>query len=213
MPTRLTARLNEILPRITSPNFLSGDGIGNEIPFYIFDYPAEHELMIRERLHSILKALSVKKPSLKFEHVNLFHCLLSYIKERGYFDKMLGKEKQLKERFASDPAEADGKIVRSIQAIAGADELAEFFAKTVLSKKPGLILVSGIGSVYPVIRTHEFLNNLHKYMGQAPLILFYPGVYDKTTLKLFGKSSIGFDSSSSDRQRKAKYYRAFRLID
>ena len=50
-------------------------------------------------------------------------------------------------------------------------------------------------------------------MGLTPLVMFYPGVYDKITLRLFGKASLAFDSSSSDRKRKARYYRAFRLVD
>lgn len=37
--TSLTERLNQILPRVVSDDFLSGSGIGNEIAFYVFDYP------------------------------------------------------------------------------------------------------------------------------------------------------------------------------
>ncbi len=213
MTDRLTLRLNEILPRITSPNFLSGDGIGNEIPFYIFDYPAEEELRVREHVLFLIEKIPVERPGLKFEHVNLFHCLLEYIKDRGYFEKIFQKENQLLERFSGDPKTAVEKIVHAVQSIAGAEKLAEYLSRTVLSKESELVLVSGIGSVYPIIRTHELLNNLHRYMGLSPLVIFYPGTYDKTTLQLFGKSSLAFDSASADRQRKAKYYRAFRLID
>lgn len=213
MTDRLTLRLNEILPRITSPTFLSGAGIGNEIPFYIFDYSPEDELRVREHIRFLAEKIPVEKPDLKFEHVNLLHCLLNYIKKRDYYDKMFLKENQLAERFSDSPKTVVNKIVNAIQSIAGAEKLAEYFYHTVLCHEPNLVLVSGIGSVYPVIRTHEFLNNLHKYMKLTPLVFFYPGTYDGTTLQLFGKSSLAFDSSSADRQRKAKYYRAFRLID
>ncbi len=50
----LNERLNKILPRITSDEFLSGSGIGNEIAFYIFDYAPEDELKVRDyRLHQM----------------------------------------------------------------------------------------------------------------------------------------------------------------
>ena len=39
MTDGLTDRLNQILPIITSDAFLRGKGLGNEIAFYIFDYP------------------------------------------------------------------------------------------------------------------------------------------------------------------------------
>ena len=35
-------------------SFLSGSGIGNEIAFYIFDYPPEDELLVRDFLRTLL---------------------------------------------------------------------------------------------------------------------------------------------------------------
>jgi hypothetical protein len=63
-----------------------------------------------------------------------------------------------------------------------------------------LVLVSGVGSVWPLMRTHSLLNNLHPIMGRTPLVMFYPGKYDQKTLRLFGKI------------KSDNYYRAFRLI-
>lgn len=203
MSDRLTERLNAILPKITLPEFLSGQGIGNEIPFYVFDYPAEDELRIREHLTFLIDKLPKQAPDLKVVHVNLFDCLIDYIKGRGYFEKSLEKERTL----------GSAKAVKSIKSIASAEKLADHFYNEVMSGQPDLVLVSGVGSSYPIIRTHELLNNLHKHMGLTPLVMFYPGVYDKVTLKLFGKASLAFDSSSTDRKRKARYYRAFRLIE
>ena len=81
-----------------------------------------------------------------------------------------------------------------------------------MGRKPDLVLVSGVGSAYPIIRTHELLNNLHKHMGLTPLVMFYPGKYDRTTLRLFGKSRL-LAGAPGDRHHTANYYRAFRLID
>ena len=36
-------------------SFLSGSGIGNEIAFYIFDYPPEDELRVREHIEFLLE--------------------------------------------------------------------------------------------------------------------------------------------------------------
>jgi hypothetical protein len=203
MSDRLTERLNGILPKITSPEFLRGSNLSGEIPCYVFDYPAEDELRIREHLAFLVDKLPKQAPDLKVAHVNLFDFLIEYVKGRGYFEKTLEKERTL----------GSAKAVKSIKSIASAEKLADQFALEVMSQQPDLVLVSGVGSSYPIIRTHELLNNLHKHMGLTPLVMFYPGVYDKITLKLFGKASLAFDSSSTDRKRKARYYRAFRLID
>ena len=57
-----------------------------------------------------------------------------------------------------------------------------------------------LGSVWPLLRTHSLLNNLHPVMGKTSLVVFYPGRYDGQSLRLFGKLKIN------------NYYRAFKLV-
>ena len=47
MTLSLEERLNQILPRITSRDFLESKGLGNEIGFWIFDYPPDREMDVR----------------------------------------------------------------------------------------------------------------------------------------------------------------------
>ena len=47
MTLTLDERLNQILPRITSRDFLDSKGLGNEIGFWIFDYPPERGMGVR----------------------------------------------------------------------------------------------------------------------------------------------------------------------
>ncbi|MEZ4281610.1 MAG: DUF1788 domain-containing protein [Myxococcota bacterium] len=35
--------------------------------------------------------------------------------------------------------------------------------------------ISGVGSVWPMLRAHSLLNCLHTVIGKAPLVMFYPG--------------------------------------
>ena len=78
-------RLNKIIPRITSQELLSNSGLGNEIGFYIFDYPPERELQVREHLQVILDYLKKKRPDLRIKHVNLFELIVNYLKRRKLF--------------------------------------------------------------------------------------------------------------------------------
>ena len=61
MSDGLGDRLNRILARITSSEFLSGSGIGNEIAFYIFDYAPEHELRVREHIDFLIAQFRVRQ--------------------------------------------------------------------------------------------------------------------------------------------------------
>ena len=50
MTTKQEIRLNKLEDIIKDPNFGKNKGLGNEVPYYIYDYPAEYELLVRERI-------------------------------------------------------------------------------------------------------------------------------------------------------------------
>jgi hypothetical protein len=53
-------RLNQILPKVTSGDFLNSRGLGNEIGFWVFDYPPERELDMRQFLSSTIEPALTK---------------------------------------------------------------------------------------------------------------------------------------------------------
>jgi hypothetical protein len=191
MKTDFNERLNKILDRVTSDDFLHGKGLGNEIPFYAFDYPPERELEVREHVAFLLAQIPKRRPELRFVHINLFDLIIGHLKDRGFYDKALDLQKK----------KGDEALLKALAAPLDAGKLATVFADTVKPAEQDLVLVSGVGSAYPLLRTHNLLNNLHHRMGSTPLVLFYPGVYDGQSLRLFG---ILPDKP---------YYRAFRLVD
>lgn len=186
----LVERLNKILPRITSDEFLGGAGLGNEIAFYIFEYPPEQELRVREHVQFLLEHLPKQKPGIRVKHVNLFEFLLDYLRGRGLLDKAVTMQRE----------KGDEALVKALAGVMHESKLADFFAETVQPANQDLVLVSGVGSAWPMLRSHTLLNNLHHILGQTPLVLFYPGKYDGQSLKLFGKV------------KSNPYYRAFKLV-
>ncbi len=87
MSDSLTHRLNQILPKLTSDDFLFTRGIGNEIAFYLFDYAPEDELRVREHIQFLLNQLPKNRPGMRVGHVNLFDFLIHYLKERNLLEK------------------------------------------------------------------------------------------------------------------------------
>jgi len=94
MSDPLTDRLNKILPRLVSDDFLRGSGIGNELAFYIFDYPPEDELQVRDYLRTLLDHIPKQKHGLRIKHVNLFDFVLGYLKSRKLLDKAIQMQRQ-----------------------------------------------------------------------------------------------------------------------
>ena len=190
MTDSLTQRLNEVLPKITSKEFLSSKGLGNEIAFYIFDYPPEEELRIREHIQFLITHIPKTKPSLRFIHVNLFNLIVDYLKQRKLLDKSFQKQK----------AEGDTALAKALSSPLKEEKLVQIFDEFVQPREKDLVLISGVGSVWPLIRSHTLLNNLQTIMDQTPLVMFYPGRYDGLKLRLFGKV------------KSNPYYRAFKLV-
>ena len=198
----LTHRLNQILPKLTSDDFLSARGIGNEIAFYIFDYAPEDELRIREYIRFLVDHLPKNRSGLRVAHVNLFDFLIHYLKERTLLEKSFRLQRE----------KGNDALLKALKGILHEEKLAQRFAGIAKPAEHDLVLISGIGSAYPLLRSHTLLSNLHAIMGQTPLVMFYPGRYDTQTLRLFGKTGLA-GGSAEERKRKTNYYRAFRLID
>lgn len=190
MSDTLNERLNRILPRVTADDFLSGSGLGNEIAFYLFDYPPEAELRVRDYLHTLLDHLPRQKPGLRVQHVNLFDFVLDYLKSRRLLDKAIRMQRD----------QGDAALKKALAGPLHESRLGALFAAVAQPDQHDLVIVSGVGSVWPLLRAHALLNNLHAVMGQTPLVMFYPGRYDGQSLRLFGKL------------KNNNYYRAFKLV-
>ena len=202
MSAALTARLNQILPRVTSDDFLRGRGIGNEIAFHIFDYRAEEELAVRDHIAFLIDRIPKQKPGIRMVHVNLFDFLLDYLRDRGLLDKSLKLQRE----------RGDEALEKALRGVLHEGKIARRFGEIARPEEHDLVLISGVGSAYPMLRSHTLLTNLHAKMGKTPLVLFYPGRYDRMTLRLFGKTGL-VGGSLDDRKKSVNYYRAFRLID
>ena len=187
----LDERLNQIIPRITSPEFLDSKGLGNEIGFWIFDYPPEREMDVRDFLNgTVLPALSKNVPTIRAATVNLLTLVSELLEERNLLEKAL--EMQLDR--------GDESALAALRSVLKEDKLAQKIAEQFDIPNLDLLILTGVGSVYPMLRTHTLLSALHPIMGKTPLLMFFPGKYDGHSLRLF--NTLAEDH----------YYRAFRLV-
>jgi hypothetical protein len=204
MSDPLNERLNKILPRITSDEFLNGSGIGNEIAFYIFDYPPEDELRVRDYLRTLLDHIPKQKHGLRVKHIDLFDFVLDYLKSRKLLDKAIQMQRD----------KGDEALKRALKGpLNMKDKLIPHLCTVIQPEQQELILLSGIGSSYPLLRTSSLLTNLQSIMGRTPLVVFYPGKYDQMTLRLFGKLRLSASFENEGTTKKSEnYYRAFKLV-
>ena len=184
-------RLNQILPKISSDEFLNSKGLGNEIGFWIFDYPPEREMEMRDFLNrTVLPSLNKSQPPIRAGVINLFDLVIQLLQERQLLDKAIDMQQ----------TKGDEAVMAALRPVLKEDKLAQKVVAMVDLDNIDLLILWGVGSAYPMLRTHTLLSALHPLMGRTPLLMFYPGRYDGYSLRLFNKLS------------EDHYYRAFRLI-
>lgn len=191
MTTRFEERLNQILPRLVSPDVLSNQGAGGEIGFWIFDYPPEEEMAMRAWLADVIEpGLHRQVPAVRFQTVDLFQLVVDLLDERKLFDKACEMQAN----------KGDAAVLASLRSVLKEDRLAARMTEKLDVAQLDLLIVKGVGAVYPLLRTHTLLSALHPHMRNTPLLMLYPGTYNGQSLSLF-------NALSDD-----NYYRAFRLV-
>ena len=191
MTLSLEERLNQILPRITSRDFLESKGLGNEIGFWIFDYPPDREMDVRGFLSgTVVPALGKQTPAIRCAVVDLLTLVTELLEERKLLEKAI----------AMQQAKGDDGALAALRSVLKEDKLAQKIASQHDIPALDLLVLTGVGAVYPMLRTHTLLSALHPIMGDTPLLMFFPGRYDGHSLRLF--NTLAEDH----------YYRAFRLV-
>ena len=179
----LNARLEALFVRLTEPGFLKGVGLGNEVNFHIFDYDPEHQPVIESHLPRLLERLALQ--GVRALELNLYGLMLEELQSRNLLEQC----------FKREADKGSGALEATFQNILRP----EVFVNRIRAHREvphDLVLVTGVGAVYPMVQAHTLLNNLQSVIA-APLVLFFPGHYDSLRLKLFGK------------HEDKPYYRAF----
>ena len=190
-------RLNQIGPRISNSDFRSQTGIGNEIACYIFDYPPKDEEVVRTYLPVLMNHLQSEHPNETAFHLDLFDVLIEYLDQR----KLLTQTLKMQGR------KSDKEILKALRGPLSIERFRDYLQSQYELDKADMVLMSGVGRVWPMLRMHSLLNALHVPMETTPLILFYPGCFDGTSLSLFCNAS---EENTAPNQRP--YYRAFTLV-
>lgn len=190
MSQTISERLNQVVDRLLSKELLSNSGLGNEIGFYIFDYSPSDELVVREFIGTITHQIKKRNAALRLTHLNLFEIIIQYLKDRKILDKAYDLQKN----------KGDGELQKALKGPLHEEKIAKYLVTLAPPEENDLVILSGVGSAYPLLRSHTLLNSLHPLMKSTPLVMFYPGQFDGQGLRLFGKL------------KEYNYYRAFRLV-
>ncbi|WP_312046534.1 DUF1788 domain-containing protein [Anaerotignum sp.] len=189
----LETRLNKLEDKIKLPNFRENKGLGNEVGYYVFDYPAEQEMVIRERVQYLIS--KYENSDIKLVVFDLYDTIIDLLEKEGFLDLCIEFEKT---KGLPEITKAINEMLRMEEDNHSNELLAHIKDNT---PEDAIVFLTGIGKCYPLLRSHKILNNMHQFVDNVPVVMFFPGKYDGQSLMLFGET------------KDDNYYRAFRIVD
>lgn len=189
----LEERLALAESKMRQPKFRQNKGLGNEVGYYIFDYAPEDELAVRQWVDYIRRKYEDRPEGFRVLAFDLYDIMIDILQEKGFLEKCYEFEQK---RGFDRIVRAVGNTLR----ITASDSLMLSYIRD--RKEPdSILLLTGVGKCYPILRSHTILNNLHQVIDDVPVVMFYPGKYSGQDLLLFGEI------------KDDNYYRAFKLVD
>lgn len=188
-------RFEHLLSVISSERFLSKQGLGNEVPFFICPFDPADAFTVAEDIQLLVKKLqNLGRTALQ---IDLYDLSISILEERGIFSDILAVE--------ADHTKSE--IKELLQGVLDpAAHLIPRIGELIASTPHDVIFITGVGEVYPFIRSHNVLNNLQSTAKDRPTVMFFPGSY--THALATGASLELFGLLHDD-----KYYRAFNIMN
>ncbi|MCY1252289.1 hypothetical protein D9M68_58460 [compost metagenome] len=206
----LANRFEHLIEVIGGERFLQMRGLNNDLPFYICEFRASEAFgmqRLQRQLISSLANLSVPclgGRGVRALDINLYDLSIELLQAREgshegsrLWDELLAVEADVEK----------DSLLELLQNVLGIEDyLIPAIGERLRQADFDVLFLSGIGEVFPYIRSHNVLNNLQSTAKDKPTVLFFPGEYRHSleqgaSLELFG---LLHDD---------KYYRAFNIFE
>lgn len=184
----IITRLKELENKLCDENFLNNNGLGNEVPFYVFDYEPKDEYDVRDYIKRYILKKYDSTSEIKVREIDLYELMIESLTNDGILEKVI----ELEEKSGSE------LVYKNLKNSFSTSVAIKYITEN--SKECDIVLLTGIGKTFPICTFDTLLSNLQTVLDTQKLVAFFPGEYTKMELLLFGKDKL-----------KANYYRAFKI--
>jgi hypothetical protein len=195
IPKTLPEQEEHLVAVLSGKRFLRMEGLSNEIPFFIYPYPPEDALAVaaaRKRIKNRLATAGITV----FE-IDLYDLSVELLKERDVWEQVL----------AIEPEEDKTDFREMLQGMLDPQlHVAPAIRDRLAQADCDILFLTGIGEVFPYIRSHNVLNNLQSVVKGKPMLMFFPGRYEQS--ETLGSSLVLFGRLKDD-----QYYRAKNILE
>jgi hypothetical protein len=192
--TPINERFKHLFDIISGQRFLKMQSLGKEVPFFICPYKPEESIEIERLRRNLISRLG--QAGVEVLEINLYDLSIEILKERGIWEQIIKKENTI----------TKDQLRELLQGVLDPEtNLVPTIASKLYKTNFDVLFLSGIGEVFPYIRSHNVLNNLQSTAKEKPTVMFFPGAYTHSAES--GASLDLFGMLNDD-----KYYRAFNIF-
>ena len=180
----IMSELDNIKLQISNKNFLANKGLSNELGIHVFCYDPQNELIVRDFIERMTSETS---DLFNVIERDLYKIFISILEEKKVVEAVIALEEKRGRDY----------MLTQVQNITSPDMFLSKMRYAPHNPGKDVLFLTGVGKVYPFMRSHIMLNAMQKEFSDIPIIMFYPGTFSENSLSLFNKF---FDGN---------YYRAF----
>ena len=175
---------------ISNQEFLRMESLGGEIPFFIAAFDPKQQIEVDRSIRSLKNKLETN--GIPVLELNLYDIALELLNEELGEGEIFELEKTMDKK----------EFKEALQSILDINEVLIPKIKGMIDTASAKVyFLTGIGLVFPFIRSHNVLNNLQNVAKKAPTVAFFAGEYNGYSLELFGL------------MKDDNYYRAFNIAN
>ena len=179
---------------LVSQQFLHKKGIGNEVPFFICPFNPKNAVDVERQIRVLKNHLA--NQGVQTLEINLYDLANGLLKQRDRLQQIFSMEQDVSKE----------QLKELLQGVLDSEaHLIPEISKIMRENTFDILFITGIGEVFPYIRSHNVLNNLQSTAKDKPTVMFFPGEYTHSLVS--GASLDLFGVLHDD-----KYYRAFNIF-
>ncbi len=192
--TNLQTSFDHLLTVLSAKRFLQKEGLGNEVPFFICPFEASISVEVLRLEKQLVNRL--EQSGIRVLEINLYDLSIEILKERGIWEQILEIE----------PSVSKDELKELLQGVLDPESnLVPAIAELLKNNEFEMLFLTGVGEIFPIIRSHHVLNNLQSTAKEKPTLMFFPGTYSHTL-------ATGASLDLFERLHDDKYYRAFNIF-
>lgn len=183
----INERLDKLKELIQQDEFLNGTGLSNEVNIRMFCYDEKDEMAVR---HFTQKLSEDKDLRCRLIIKNLYDIFLSICEDKHILNAIPKMEETKGPEFLLNQLHKTANVTRFVEKL-------DYGPR---EKGKDVLMLTGVGEVYPYMRAHALLDAIQPVFNDIPILVMYPGVFDGRHVKLF------------DKLEPKNYYRAFNVV-